>query len=257
MRAVTESKYTEEELKNLFLDIEKKTGRTDIKSTELEGIGLPSINYFNQKFGCWSNFLISLGREVKKREYRRKTDPKKFFFPNEWGHLLNVIMQEKHKIWFEILLHTGCRYNEAKNIQIKDIDFVREIVLIRKAKGGQGKQRTIGISTYLCNRLSNYVKQNNLGKLDDFKFSSIQYLDRALKRYAQKANINGYEDFSCHNLRKTLENWLVALNINILAIQAHMGHTLDVAHAHYVATTLIKEHDKVLIRSILGNLLQK
>jgi integrase len=82
-------------------------------------------------------------------------------------------------------------------------------------------------------------------------------MDKMVKRYTKLAGIEDWEDFSNHNIRKTVENWLCALNINHLSIQAHMGHTLDVAAAHYVSTQLLNGEDKSLIRAILDNLLQK
>ena len=78
-----------------------------------------------------------------------------------------------------------------------------------------------------------------------------------MKLYCKEAGLADYEDFSAHNLRKTLENWLIALNINVLAIQAHMGHQLDIAAAHYVAASLFTAEDKILIKSTIDNLLQK
>ena len=195
-----------------------------------------------------------------KRAYKRKTNLKRFFYPREWTTFLSVVNNEDHKFFFEVLLHTGARHNEIKNLKIRDIDFEREQMLLNNGKTGHtGKsmQRPIQISTWLNNRIKGYVRNKNLGKLDTLKMPTVQYMDRALKRYCLMAKMQDYEDFSAHNLRKTLENWLISQNVNVLSIQAHMGHLLDIAAAHYVAASLFTAEDKILIRSILDNLLQK
>jgi len=198
--------------------------------------------------------------QVVKRSYRRKNNIKRFFYPNEWNKFLSVIDKEKHKFFFEVLMHTGARHNEIKNLKIRDINFDREQLILNIGKTGstgKSKSREIQISSWLANRIKVYIKANSLGKLDTLGLPSVQYIDRIMKVYCKKADISDYEDFSAHNLRKTLENWLIALNINVLAIQAHMGHLLDIAAAHYVAASLFTAEDKVLIRSTIDNLLDK
>lgn len=195
-----------------------------------------------------------------KRAYKRKTNLKRFFYPREWTQFLSVISKEKHKFYFEVLMHTGARHNEIKNLKVRDINFEREQLILNIGKtGNTGKSsaRPIQISTWLTNRIRSHIKSNNLGRLDTLGLPSVQYMDRIIKKYCKDSGLQDYEDFSCHNLRKTLENWLIALNTNVLAIQAHMGHLLDIAAAHYVAASLFTAEDKVLIKSIIDNLLDK
>jgi integrase len=192
------------------------------------------------------------------RNYRRKQNLKRFYTPQEWFRLLKQIKNEKHKFLIEFLLHTGSRINEARGVRITDIDFDREQIILRKTKGGIKKNRTIQISTYLVGRIKSYISSQKIeSKLDTLNFPSTVMMDKMVKRYTKLAEIEDWEDFSNHNIRKTVENWLCALNINHLSIQAHMGHTLDVAAAHYVSTQLLNGEDKSLIRAILDNLLQK
>lgn len=247
--------YTKEELTTLFLDIEKRLGRTP-KSNELRSVNLPGMNYYRRAFGSWAEFLQSLGRNVEKKSYRMKTNIKRFFGPSEWNKFVRVIHNEDHKFWFEFLLNTGLRYQEAKSISIKEIDFDRRQIFISNPKGGKRKQRTIQVSSQLTNQILHYMRMKNLGKNDMLGFPSVQFLDKVIKVYARTAGLETPEDFSCHNLRKTFENWLVALDINVMVIQAHIGHTIDVAAAHYVSTVMVKKEEKILIREILGDLFQ-
>lgn len=194
----------------------------------------------------------------KEKPYRKKENLKRFYTPKEWFNLLKQIKNEKHKFLIEFLLHTGARVSEARGVRITDIDFEREQIILRKTKGGIKKNRTIQISTYLTGRIKSYINSQKIeSKLSTLNFPSTVMMDKMIKRYTMLSGLEDWKDFSNHNLRKTLENFLVALNINHLSIQAHMGHTLDVASAHYVATQLLNSEDKSLIRAILDNLLQK
>ena len=96
---------------------------------------------------------LSLEKDKPPRKYYLKDNKKRFFKPKEWRNFINAIANEKHKFFFEFLLHTGMRINEAKNVRIKDIDFDNETLFIKMTKGGSSKQRTIKISTYLKNRI--------------------------------------------------------------------------------------------------------
>jgi len=249
------TQYSEEELKEAFLELEKKLGKTP-RSRDLGNDG-PSVNYYIQTFKSWNNFLLSMGREIQKRSYTRKPNPKRFFYPAEFNKFVAEIKNSKHKFVLEFLLNTGARYDEARQVEVRDINFEREMVLIKHAKGGHGRQREVIISSGFARKIESYIRENNIGKLDGLNFPSIQYAEKMIKKYCKAADINDPENFSCHTFRKTLENWLVALNVNIFEIQQHMGHTLDVAHVHYIANQYITQDDKVLIRSILGNLFQK
>lgn len=199
---------------------------------------------------------------VAARKYRLKTNKKRFFYPKEWLKFMSVINNDEHKFMFEFLLHTGMRFDEASNVHIQDIDFERETIFVRKPKRGAGgslvaKQRTIQISTYFKNRVQAYAKSKGLKSNNTFEFPTIQHADKLIKKYAAGAGIPDSLDFSCHNVRKTLENWLIALNINTMAITSHQGHTIDVAQAFYTANQLMNQEDKYLIKTILDNLLQK
>jgi integrase len=198
------------------------------------------------------------------RLYKRKNNKKRFFYPQEWMKFLNGMTkpsQQNHKFLFEFLLHTGTRINEARNVQIKDIDFERKCLLVKKPKrslGQDNKERTIEVSTYLLNRIKNHIQSNNLGKLDYLGFPSTVYMDKAIKKYCKEVGILDFEDFSCHNTRKTLETWCAAgLNINPMVLSVHFGHTIDIATMHYVGMSMLKPEDKSLIKAIIDDLFDK
>lgn len=258
----SQSKYTPEELTKMFLTAESKAKVTP-KGHEFKKFGLPDVGYYKRAFGTYGNFLRSLGRDIPIKINRKKDNPKRFFYPQEWVSFINKVTDEDHKFWFEMLLHTGARYNEIKNIKVRDINFIKEFLFISKPKGGRGRERTIQISTYLKNKILIYIKKRDLQADDTLilnpegKPLSNVGIDKQIKKYAKECGINDWQDFSCHNFRKTTEMWLIALGINHLAVIAHIGHTIDVASTFYVSTSLFTSEDKTLIKTILGNLLQK
>lgn len=226
----------------------------------------PQINEGHNNNESTEDNLLSFPKTVdtppkkEKRKYRKKENLKRFYFPKEWFNLLKQIKNEKHKFLLEFLLHTGARINEARNVKITDIDFEREQIVLKITKGRvkKGNMRTLQISTYLAGRIKSYINSQKIeSKLATLGFPSTPMMDKMIKRYTMLSGIEDWKDFSCHSIRKTLENYLVCLNINHLSIQAHMGHTLDVASAHYVTTQLMTSEDKSLIKAILDNLLQK
>lgn len=257
-----EAKYSHEDLKQLFLDVENKIKRIP-KSDEFVNLGLPDIGYYKRAFGTYGSFLKMIGRDVEIRKNRTKSNPKRFFYPQEWINLLNNISNDNHKFWFELLLHTGARFNEVRNIKVMDINLEKEFIFISKPKGGRGRERTIQISSYLKNRIQSFIKLNKLDDEntlllnEDKKSVSNQGVDKQLKRYCRLSGIKDWKDFSCHNIRKTTEMWLISLGINHLAIVAHLGHTILVASTYYVSTQLFSKEDIILIGTIFGNLLRK
>lgn len=266
-----EARYSHDELKQIFLDVHKKIARVP-KGDELPSLGLPDISYYKRAFGTYGSFLTLIGLQDKSEHYRKKDNPKRFFYPHEWLRMMNALENEDHKFWLELLLHTGARFDEASNIKVENINFEKEQIFLAKPKGGRGKERTIQISTYLKNRITNFVKRHGLKgsdyimvKDDKSRVSNqfVSGMDEKRNKYglikgaARKAGISDWKDFSAHNIRKTTEMWLVALNINHLAVVAHIGHSVNVASTFYVSTQLFTAEDKTLIKTILDNLLQK
>lgn len=260
-----QAQYTPAQLKQMFLDMEASINRTPM-GKELDSLGLPNVGYYKRAFGTYGNFLKSIGRIDHVETYRKKQNIKRFFYPQEWLKLMNTVINDKHKFWLEMLLHTGARFDEVRNIRVRDIDLQREEIFIAEPKGGRGKQRTIQISTYLSNKIGLHIKKEELGK-DESILTTVykgrrkpitnQFLGKYLKRYCKASGIVDWEDFSCHNIRKTTEMWLIAMNINHLAVVAHIGHNIDVASTFYVSTQRFNSVDKALIKTILDNLLQK
>jgi len=94
----------------------------------------------------------------------------------------------------------------------------------------------------------------NLQGKDNFNFPTIQGHRQYMQRVLRKIGIKDWRDFSCHNLRKTHENFLVSLNVSDTKITRHMGHTEKTANEHYISGAYIKDKKQLdKIRMWLGD----
>jgi len=114
--------------------------------------------------------------------------------------------------------------------------------------------RDVKISDRFTQDLKNYIDKNKLNQNDIFKFPTIQHLNQTMKKILNKIGINDWKDFSLHNIRKTHENYLIATGSNVLSMRMHMGHSIDVASAHYISSNLFKDEEIGMIKLILDNL---
>lgn len=216
-----------------------------------------------------SNYFETL-RGVKKitrtdgKSYTVRDNRSRFFFPDEWMTFYDKLLP-KQKITFMFLINTGARIMEAQHVKVKDVDLDRGNIILRitkRVKKGKDMQekpkpRIISISTQFCKYLRRYIKENNLEPENHFNLLETTAANRAMKKALQKAGIKDWEMFSSHNVRKTLETWLMALSIDSFKIIKHFGHTLAVAAEHYVAPDVFDWDDKDKIRKVIGDLYLK
>lgn len=196
--------------------------------------------------------------EIKiKKKHRMKENKDRFFYPEEWKKFYDKLKpKQKHTCW--VLMNTGARINEVRNVTPSDIDFVNNRLVLRvtktKAKKGEtkGRIRTIPISW----QFSKYMKKfcEGLQATEKIKILSTSATDKAIKIACEKAGIKDYLDFSAHNIRKTLETWLLALGAGDLALMAHFAHDLKTAARHYVSPDVFTYKEKQQMREIIGDL---
>lgn len=191
------------------------------------------------------------------RNYTIRSNRDRFFFPKEWMKTFDEF-KKKQKVNFDILLNTGARITEARNIKVGDIDFGNKRLIIRvtkvkaKKKEVNPRPRTIPISTQFARRLKKYTYD----KMNDQKIGllSIPGSNLALKKALRRAEIIDFYMFSNHNIRKTLETWLLALGVDSVKISAHMGHDISTAIQHYASPDVFTWQEKQQIREIIGDL---
>ena len=196
------------------------------------------------------------------REYSVRHNRSRYFYPKEWLETMKHI-RPYQEITFKFMINTGVRINEGREVQVKDIDFENKRMLIRwqkvkaKKKEKHPVPRPIRISTQFTRWLKGYVKRNNLAPGDKLGFLSTSAANVCLKKAVKKAGIEDYLMFSSHNIRKTFENWLLALTRNEMTVLRHVGHSKDVALSSYVSPDMFSHEEKKMIRKILGDIYEE
>jgi len=195
------------------------------------------------------------------RKYRLKVEQNKkaFFYPNTWLQFYSLLTP-KTRICFDILIQTGARINEAHHITPADIDEERNVLHLRmtKVRSKIGEKnptgRKIPISSQFKKLLLIYAKNNKLKADDEFPMLSTPRVSQLLKQNCKAIGKADYKDISAHNIRKTFQNWLLALGVDPFILAQHLGHTLQVAFSNYANPNTFTDTDRKLAREILGDL---
>ena len=193
------------------------------------------------------------------RTYTVRLNRDRFFFPAEWMKFYDKA-KESQKFTFHSLINTGARINEARNVKVSDIDLERKRIILRvtkvkaKKKEKAPRPRIIPISTQYSKYLKKYIKDNKLSNDDYIKILSTPASNIAMKKALRDAGIEDWQMFSIHNIRKTLETWLMALGVEGLKITAHIGHSMQTAASHYVSPDVFSWEEKSMMREIIGDL---
>ncbi len=203
---------------------------------------------------------LKVGIKSNGQKYSVRTNRKRFFYPSEYNDFVKCLASPKQRLSFDILVNTGCRYNEGFNIRKRDIDFERGTLTLKvtkiKAKKGQKfpEPRTFRLSTQFLERLKQYTKNLN----DDEKIGmlSAPALNIAMKKALIKAGIKDFYMFSLHNVRKTHGNWLNAHDVHMANICKRLGHDANTFLSAYCSADIFTDKDREGMLEILGDLIK-
>jgi integrase len=185
------------------------------------------------------------------RSYTIRNNRDRFFYPDEWMKFFDKL-KPGQKYTFMFLINTGSRINEARHVIPSDVDTERKRIILRvtkvkaKKKEKSPRPRIIPMSS----QFSKYIKN----KIEKNKILSTPAANIAMKKSLEKAGIKDWKMFSIHNIRKTLETWLMALGVDGLKITAHIGHSMSVAAGSYISADVFSWEEKNKIRMIIGDL---
>jgi integrase len=192
--------------------------------------------------------------------YSIRNNRHRYFFPDEWTSFYDAL-KPRQKITFHFLINTGARINEVRMIQVSDVDFERNSIVLRWTKGRMGdgsrKMRVLSVSTQFIKWIRGVIKEYDLKPEDHFPILSTPAGNICMKKTLQEIGIADWSMFSIHNVRKTLETWLISLDIDSLKIIKHFGHTMNVAAKFYVSADTFNYEDKQIIRQVIGDLYQQ
>jgi site-specific recombinase XerD len=143
---------------------------------------------------------------------------------------------------FMLMLHAGLRRIEVANLMWSDLNFDRDLIVLRTTKGG--KPRLIGISATLKAALKDCIE--NWRKSDVYvvtrfngKQLSRESLAHMAKKYLDRLShfYKGKKRFSLHSLRSTFATQLAAKGASTRVIQGLLGHASPKTTMRYCAFT--------------------
>ena len=136
--------------------------------------------------------------------------------------MIQLTSNIKHKLVLSLIYYTGLRLDESRNIMWEDLDFERESIHVKTAKGN--KHRII----FLHEKLKEILEQNGIKK-EGFVFTSERggkYSERSIqqivKNAAKKAGLN--KSITPHTLRHSFATHLLESGADIRYIQQLLGH---------------------------------
>jgi integrase len=144
-----------------------------------------------------------------------------------------------------LLLSTGCRYNEIRNLRWPDIDLVRGRITLRETKNGEIRSVPLrGLGLELLRKRS--AECNSIGYVFVLKRQSHP-MDprRTLKTAIKRA---GLKDMRPHDFRHSYASELLAHGLSLVEIGHLLGHksvSMTKRYAHLVESRSIDAVEKM------------
>lgn len=166
------------------------------------------VAFFWLYFGTYSLLLqifaiILLNMELNGLSIKNNM-PKTDIIPctrEEIDNLINAtIGNDFFYLLFKVARKTGRRLGEYYDVQIKDIDYDRKVMMTKVLKRRQKVYKEALLSEDLIELIKIYIAKNKL-KLDDYLFRKVSYrqIQNRVTFYSKKANIPHKVSF--HNFR--------------------------------------------------------
>lgn len=134
----------------------------------------------------------------------------------------------KHRLVLGMLYGCGLRCFELCNIQLKDLDFDREMLHVRQGKGR--KDRYVPLSQMLIRGLKKYIAtehptkwcfngKNKKGNAVALSRRGVQWIVRQTR---ERSGIN--KEITSHSLRHSYATHLLEMGLDIITIKDLLGH---------------------------------
>jgi len=147
--------------------------------------------------------------------------------PAEIYKFRQICMRKKKGIYVmlsNLLIFTGLRISEARNLDIRDIDFTNNQLKVVQGKGG--KDRYVAIAGGLLENIKHYKGLRDQGYLfinSKNKPYSIRRLQQMIEGIIAECEFN--KKLSTHSLRHTYACMCLSKGMRLEDIQLLMGHS--------------------------------
>ena len=142
-----------------------------------------------------------------------------------------VTQDDADLVW--LLLHTGCRFNEIKNMRWENIDWKKETLTAVDTKNGTN--HTLPIT----GRIKVVLERRLLTRKGDFIFPSPRDSDKVMTARATFERLSKAIDFkfTAHDLRRTLATVASEQGVDLDAVGRVLNHKKQGVTAGYIQTT--------------------
>jgi site-specific recombinase XerD len=202
-----------------------------------------SWSMFNQSV-CALRFLyqVTLGRPDLIRHLPFAKRPRTLpvvLSPEEVVRLLDAALPGRERTLLDVAYSTGLRLKELLGLQVRDIDSGRMVLHIRHGKGQ--KQRFVPLSPRLLAALRAYWREYRPAT---WLFSGVQpglpltggAVQRLCRRTAQRAGLTKH--VTPHTLRHSFATHLLEAGVDLLSVQALLGHSHFNTTAKYLHVSM-------------------
>ncbi len=214
-----------------------------------------STSHINNTINSLKIFYLEIEkREVEPATFMRPKKEKKLppvLSPQEVQEVIRLTENIKHKTMIALLYSSGLRRSELLNLKLNDIDFERNLILVKEGKGKKDRQTVLSnnIKILLKKYISAYApKDYTFEGINGGKYSGNS-LRRVVKLAAQRAKIK--KEVTPHTFRHSFATHLIEKGTDIRIIQELLGHNTIKTTERYthIANTTVNQ-----IKSPLDNI---
>lgn len=150
-----------------------------------------------------------------------------YFTREQFRKLISVVGDETFKELLYFAVMTGMRRAEILQLQWKDIDLERKLLLVCNSERFTTKtKRSRGLP--VNDSLLEMLRLKKANRTSEFIFEkegrpfNAEYVSKRLKKYVRKAELP--ESLHFHSLRHSFASWLVEDGVSIYEVQKLLGH---------------------------------
>lgn len=201
---------------------------------------------------------IEVGTRSNGRKYTIRTNRQAFLTPEQWNELIRKL-NYRQRLSAMFLIHTGGRIFEVQHLRPENIDVIAglltfEVTKKRSARGERRcEQRFVSLSTKFIAWYKTLDMKRAVRKDGYFDIMSDAGVNIWLKKILRENGVENWYMYSVHNLRKTHENWMIAIGHTLQRVSKRLGHMITTAQAKYVQETIFSKYQLELIEDILGD----
>jgi site-specific recombinase XerD len=138
--------------------------------------------------------------------------------------ILNSVINLKHKSILMTIYSSGIRLNELLSLQIKDVDFDRNLIIVKMGKGKKDRQSVLSqsLKSVLINYLGKYQPSKHMFEGQNGGRYSASSVQSIMKKAVNKVGIKKHA--TVHTLRHSFATHLLENGTDIRFIQELLGH---------------------------------